>query len=109
MEVTPTPSNPKAVPLIFGFGNVLLDKVLSVGAEFLSKYDLEPNTTSLLTSEEDRKLGIFEELEKPDLHVTLCVGGCAANSLRVAQVGNKNLGNWFFKELKSWFHLHSGY
>ncbi|GLH01555.1 hypothetical protein R5R35_012862 [Gryllus longicercus] len=67
--------------LILGMGNPLLDITASVDAEFLEKYNLEPNHAILA---EDKHKPLYEEIvEKYNVEYT--VGGATQNALRVAQ------------------------
>ncbi|KAG4074084.1 hypothetical protein HA402_014289 [Bradysia odoriphaga] len=67
--------------LLLGCGNPLLDISATVDAEFLAKYDMQPNNAIL--AEEKHKPLYTELVEKFDANFT--AGGSVQNSLRVAQ------------------------
>ncbi|KAJ6648021.1 Adenosine kinase 2 [Pseudolycoriella hygida] len=67
--------------LLLGCGNPLLDISSLVDAEFLAKYDMQPNNAILA---EEKHKSLYKELvEKYD--ATFTAGGSVQNSLRVAQ------------------------
>jgi adenosine kinase len=66
---------------IVGFGNVLLDIICPISGDFLCKYELEPDTTTLA---KEKHFPLFDEVKRAS-GVKYCSGGSASNTLRVAQ------------------------
>jgi len=73
---------------LLGMGNPLLDISANVDADFLEKYELQPNNAILA---EDKHKPMYDELAmKPD--VEYIAGGATQNAIRVAQwlLGKEN-------------------
>jgi sugar/nucleoside kinase (ribokinase family) len=75
----------KGNKIVFGLGNLLLDVVVKVSEDFLKKYDLQADSIQLA---EERHLPLYDEIGNlPSCPITYAPGGCALNTIRIAQVG----------------------
>ncbi|XP_035714538.1 adenosine kinase isoform X2 [Folsomia candida] len=76
-------TDPEPQKSIVAFGNVLLDMIVPVEGDFLDKNGLQPDTTTL--AENESHLRIFDQVQDGTYAIQYSPGGCAANSVRVAQ------------------------
>lgn len=58
--------------------------IVPVEGDFLDKNGLQPDTTTL--AENESHLRIFDQVQDGTYAIQYSPGGCAANSVRVAQV-----------------------